>query len=89
VILRVQLFAASFIPVSTRPAGAGRVIAREHRARHAPRIPREGVVFREPPDMAGGPVFSAQRRSLAAITRLGDAQIISRNVDVWNGLGTG
>jgi hypothetical protein len=27
--------------------------------------------------------------SLAAITRLGDAQIISRNVDVWNGLGTG
>jgi hypothetical protein len=45
--------------VSTHPAGAGRVIAREHRARHAPRIPREGVVFREPPDMAGGPVFSA------------------------------
>jgi hypothetical protein len=38
------------------------VIAREHRAQHAPRISREGVVFREPPDMAGGPVFSAQRR---------------------------
>ena len=49
-------------PCFNRPAGAGRVIAREHRAQHAPRIPREGVVFREPPDMAGGPVFSAQRR---------------------------
>jgi hypothetical protein len=50
------------IPRVHRPAGAGRVIAREHRAQHAPRISREGVVFREPPDMAGGPVFSAQRR---------------------------
>lgn len=39
------------------------MITREHEAQHAPRIPREGVVFREPPDMAGGPVFSAQRRS--------------------------
>src|SRR5205807_1921536 len=39
---------------AARP-GAGRVIAREHRAQHAPRIPREGVLFREPPDMAGGP----------------------------------
>ena len=38
------------------------MIAREHRAQHAPRIPREGVVFREPPDMAGGPVFIAQKR---------------------------
>ena len=46
------------------PAGAGRVIAREHRAPHAPRIPREGVVFREPPDEAGGPVFSAHGASL-------------------------
>jgi hypothetical protein len=46
------------------PAGAGRVIAREHRAQHASRIPREGVLFREPPDMAGGPVFSAQSASL-------------------------
>src|SRR5437764_732610 len=44
------------------PAGAGRVIAREHRAQHAPRIPREGVVFREPPDEAGGPVFNAHKR---------------------------
>jgi len=42
-----------------RPAGAGRVIAREHRAQHAPRFPREGVVWRGPPDMAGCPVFSA------------------------------
>jgi len=49
-------------PAFPAPAGAGRVIAREHRARHVPRIPREGVVFREPPDMADGPVFSAQRR---------------------------
>lgn len=44
------------------PAGAGRVIAREHRAPHASRIPREGIVFREPPDMAGGPVFQRARR---------------------------
>jgi len=47
------------------PAGAGRVIAREHRAQHAPRIPREGVVFREPPDVAGGPVLNAQSASLS------------------------
>jgi hypothetical protein len=26
-------------------------------------ISREGILFREPPDMAGGPVFSAQRRA--------------------------
>lgn len=50
-------------PALFRPAGAGRVIAREHRAQHASRISREGLVFREPPDMAGGPVFSAQRRT--------------------------
>ena len=50
-------------PVIAVPAGAGRVIAREHRAQHAPRISREGILFREPPDMAGGPVFSAQRRA--------------------------
>ena len=48
---------ASHIP-RQRPAGAGRVIAREHRAQHAPRISREGIIFREPPDMAGGPVFA-------------------------------
>lgn len=56
-----QLKSASHSPVFA-PAGAGRVIAREHGAQHAPRIPREGVVFREPPDMAGRPVISAQRR---------------------------
>jgi hypothetical protein len=50
-------------PVIAVPAGAGRLIAREHRAQHAPRISREGILFREPPDMAGGPVFSAQRRA--------------------------
>lgn len=41
-----------------RPAAAGRVIAREHRAQHAPRIPREGIVFREPPDKGGRPRVS-------------------------------
>jgi C4-dicarboxylate-specific signal transduction histidine kinase len=53
-----------------RSAGAGRVIAREHRAQHAPRIPRGGILFREPPDMAGGPVFNAHRR----IAQLRDIQ---------------
>lgn len=38
-----------------RPAGAGTVDLREHE--HAPpRIPREGVIFREPPDIAGARV---------------------------------
>ena len=40
-------------PPAFATAGAGRVIAREHEERHAPRISREGVVFREPPDKAG------------------------------------
>lgn len=44
------------------PAGAGRVIAREHRAQHAPRISREGIVFREPPDEGGRPCVGAHRR---------------------------
>jgi hypothetical protein len=61
------------------PAGAGRVIAREHRAQHAPRIPREGVVFREPPDEAGGPVFSALRR-IAQPQSLGSATTHSRMI---------
>ena len=73
-------------PAFTVPAGAGRVIAREHRAQHAPRISREGVVFREPPDMAGGPVFSAQRR-VAQPQSLGSAtgKIIPRNGTLENG----
>jgi hypothetical protein len=39
--------------------------------------------------MAGGPVFSAQGASLSRNHSVGDAQIISRNLGVWNGLGTG
>ena len=54
----------------------GRVIAREHRAQHAPRIPREGVVFREPPDKAGGPVFRAQRRVTQPQSLSGQQRII-------------
>ena len=54
---------------ASTPAGAGRVIAREHGAQHAPRIPREGVLFREPPDMAGGPCSARKGALPAAITQ--------------------
>jgi hypothetical protein len=59
--------------------------SREHRAQHAPRISREGVLFREPPDMAGGPVFSAQRR-VAVPQSLGSAtgKTIPRNGTLEN-----
>ena len=61
------------------PAGAGRMIAREHRAQHASRIPREGVLFREPPDEAGGPGFNAHRR-IAQPQSLGSATTHSRMI---------
>lgn len=44
-----------------RPAGAGTVDLREHE--HAPpRISREGVIFREPPDIAGARVSTHNLR---------------------------
>jgi hypothetical protein len=65
------------------------VIAREHRAQRAPRIPREGVVFREPPDMAGGPVLRAQKaRRLGRNHSASDDAIMSQNEKGGNGLGS-
>jgi hypothetical protein len=71
-------------PRADGPAGAGRVIAREHGAQHASRISREGIVFREPPDMAGGPVFSAQGASLSRNHSAGDKELFHEMV----GMGT-
>jgi hypothetical protein len=54
-------FKAMLNPRAYGPAGAGRVIAREHGCKHASLISREGVIFREPPDSAGARVQRARR----------------------------